>query len=162
MAITALQVSLALAVALLLTCVIAKAFEVRQHSAPPTLLSDTHVSQDLMRQMSCNPSCQNAPPQACTGMTPYDRVEGCSVQVGTISNAGRVLPLIQTELLTRRWRYKYHTMTDSNLPMKVAVSSKGRDCLESLGCEEVYSDDTVTVPSLTADAQWTVYLYQKY
>lgn len=87
--------------------------------------------------------------------------EGYTSQVGTISCQGRILPLFQTELISRRWRYLYHTLTDSNLPMKVSVYSKGRDCLDNqLGCDEVYSGEQVQVPSLGAD-DWEVYLYKR-
>ena len=37
-------------------------------------------------------------------------------QIGTLSCAGRILPLYSTEHHTRRGRYNYHTLTDSVTP----------------------------------------------
>ena len=116
----------------------------------------------IERTIPVHLSPSNTTMRPCCQQTPVYGAQGCTTQIGTISSNGRILPLFQTTIPSRQWRYMYHTLTDSRLPMKIAVYSKGRDCLScTVGCEELYQDDEVQVPALGTD-NWTVYLYNRY
>lgn len=87
-----------------------------------------------------------------------------SGQIGLLKgDGGGLLPLFATEHTGRRGRFWYHTIssTDSNIPLKVAVFSKNRSCLQEIACEELFDGDEVTVPDLS-DKAWTVTLYNRY
>jgi hypothetical protein len=56
---------------------------------------------------------------------------------------GQTLPLYGRRLATRSDRYNYYTRTDTYNPIPVPVRFKGRDCQDSVGCEEMYNGDKV-------------------
>ena len=63
-------------------------------------------------------------------------------------------PLFAREAPYRRNRYQYYVSTD-NSSIQISARSKGRDCGEELGCDELYTDDKISVPEL-GDTEFTV------
>lgn len=59
-----------------------------------------------------------------------------------IAESGQLLPLYGRESQTRRYRWNYYTLVDG---IKVAVTNGLRDCMEELGCEELFDGDAVQV-----------------
>jgi len=69
-----------------------------------------------------------------------------------------ILPLYGRELDARRGRWNYYTRTDGSNPVQVPVRVKNRICDDDTnGCDEIFSDDSIHVPSLGRSFGATVY-----
>lgn len=69
-----------------------------------------------------------------------------------------ILPLYGRELDARRGRWNYYTRTDGSNPVQVPVRVKNRICDDDTnGCDEIFSDDSIHVPSLGRSFAATVY-----
>lgn len=89
-----------------------------------------------------------------------------SRQVGTLTLEDRcdlneVFPLYAAKNPMHRERYFYHTQTGAYNPIRLPVHYKGRNCMkDDIGCETVYDDDVVAVPSLGSSKDFKVSLYE--
>lgn len=80
-------------------------------------------------------------------------------QIGILTNEnGEILPLYGKESTTHRDRYNYYSTVsnDGNL-YPIPVTYKDRDCIENLGCQEFYGDETVSVLGKTGTYKVNVY-----
>lgn len=69
-----------------------------------------------------------------------------------------VLPLYGRELDARRGKWNYYTRTDGHNPVQVPVRVKNRVCDDdTVGCDELFNDDSVHVPVLGRSFTATVY-----
>jgi hypothetical protein len=69
-----------------------------------------------------------------------------------------VLPLYGRELDARRGKWNYYTRTDGHNPVQVPVRVRNRVCDDdTVGCDELFSDDSVHVPVLGRSFNATVY-----
>ena len=71
---------------------------------------------------------------------------------------GETLPLYGKEVRGRRDRYHYYTTTGGDNLYPVSVSHNARDCMEDIGCQELYGNETVTVLGKTGS--FTVNMYR--
>lgn len=55
------------------------------------------------------------------------------------------LPLYGKEVRGRRDRYHYYTTTGGENLYPLPVSRNARDCMDDIGCEELYGNETVSV-----------------
>lgn len=102
------------------------------------------------------------PSLATRGPTsPYQQVGLLTAEGGSAGAAApdrTVLPLYGRELDSRRGKWNYYTRTDGMNPVQVPVRVKNRVCDDDMvGCDEVYSDDSVHVPVLGRSFKATVY-----
>ena len=67
------------------------------------------------------------------------------------------LPLYGRPSVARRQRWYYYTIIAGGI--KVLVRAGRRDCMEELGCDELYDGDTVDVPDAPPGA-YTVRMYR--
>jgi hypothetical protein len=79
-------------------------------------------------------------------------------QMGLITNGEETLPLYGKEVRGRRDRYSYYTTTGGENIYPVSVSHNARDCMEDIGCQELYGNETVTVMGKTGS--FTVNMYR--
>lgn len=79
-------------------------------------------------------------------------------QMGLITNGDENLPLYGKEVRNRRDRYHYYTTTGGENLYPVSVSHNARDCMEDIGCQELYGNETVTVLGHTGS--FTVNMYR--
>lgn len=79
-------------------------------------------------------------------------------QMGLITNGDETLPLYGKEVRGRRDRYHYYTTTSGENLYPVSLSHNARDCMEDIGCEELYGNETVTVLGKTGS--FTVNMYR--
>ena len=79
-------------------------------------------------------------------------------QMGLITNGDENLPLYGKEVRNRRDRYHYYTTTGGENLYPVSVSHNARDCMEDIGCQELYGNETVTVMGHTGS--FTVNMYR--
>jgi hypothetical protein len=70
-------------------------------------------------------------------------------QMGILTGSGETLPLYGKEVRGRRDRYHYYTTTGGENLYPIPVSHSGRDCMEDIGCQELYGNETVSVTGKT-------------
>jgi hypothetical protein len=84
---------------------------------------------------------------------------GYMQQMGVLTGAdGETLPLYGKEVRGRRDRYHYYTTTGGENLYPIPVTHNARDCMEDIGCEELYGNETVTV--LGKSGSFTVNMYR--
>jgi hypothetical protein len=67
-------------------------------------------------------------------------------QMGVLMGPGQeTLPLYGKEVTGRRDRYHYYTTTGGENLYPIPVSHGARDCMEDIGCEELYGNESVSV-----------------
>ena len=83
---------------------------------------------------------------------------GYMQQMGVITGNGETLPLYGKEVRGRRDRYHYYTTTGGENLYSLPISHNARDCMEDIGCEELYGNETVSVTGKTGS--YAVNLYR--
>jgi len=67
-------------------------------------------------------------------------------QMGLLSGpGGETLPLYGKEVRGHRDRYNYYTSTTGEQIYSLPVTHNGRDCMDTLGCPELYDNTQVSV-----------------
>ena len=75
---------------------------------------------------------------------------GFMQQMGILTGAGEeTLPLYGKEVRGRRDRYHYYTTTGGENLYPVPVTHNARDCMEDIGCQELYGNETVSITGKT-------------
>jgi hypothetical protein len=62
-----------------------------------------------------------------------------------LGDQGETMPLYGKEVRGRRDRYHYYTVTDGEQLYPVPVGHEGRDCMEDIGCQELYGQERVSI-----------------
>jgi len=79
-------------------------------------------------------------------------------QMGILVGEGEEpLPLYGKEVRGRRDRYHYYTTTGGENLYPIPVSHQTRDCMEDIGCQELYGNESVTVTGKTGDFDVKMY-----
>jgi hypothetical protein len=79
-------------------------------------------------------------------------------QMGILVNeGGETLPLYGKEVRGRRDRYHYYTTTGGENLYPIPVSHDGRDCIDDIGCQELYGNETVSVTGKTGSFDVKMY-----
>ncbi len=68
------------------------------------------------------------------------------------------MPLYGQPSPTRRGRFNYYTIEASGI--KLPITSSKRDCMDEVGCDEIYDGDQVGVDNDSNEKGWTVRLYK--
>ena len=58
-----------------------------------------------------------------------------------------ILQLYGRAIWPGSYKWQYYTNSDNFQSVKVQVIHKGRECMNDLGCEEIYTGDIVKIPS---------------
>ena len=74
-----------------------------------------------------------------------------------VSGEGETLPLYGKEVRGRRDRYHYYTTTGGENLYPITVSHEGRDCIDDIGCKELYGNETVSVTGKTGSFDVKMY-----
>jgi len=77
----------------------------------------------------------------------------------TIENSSQILPLFGRRAGNRSDRYNYYTRTDSYNPIQLPISYERRDCMDDIGCGELYGSETVKIDGMNNFAKVKVYKY---
>jgi len=56
---------------------------------------------------------------------------------------GQTLPLYGRRTTNRSDRFNYYTRTDTYNPIPIPIRYKGRDCQDSIGCDELFDNEEV-------------------
>lgn len=78
-------------------------------------------------------------------------------QMGVLVGDGETLPLYGKEVRGRRDRYHYYTTTGGENLYSIPVSYNARDCMEDIGCEELYGNEAVSVTGKTGSYSVNMY-----
>lgn len=83
-------------------------------------------------------------------------------QVGILTReqgGDMILPLMGRRLASGRDKYQYYTMANGvgNINAKLPLSSKGRSCTASIGCDELFNGDNVFVEGYKDTFLATIY-----
>lgn len=79
-------------------------------------------------------------------------------QMGILtSEEGETLPLYGKEVRGRRDRYHYYTTTGGENLYPIPVSHDGRDCIDDIGCQELYGNESVSVTGKTGSFNVKMY-----
>jgi hypothetical protein len=79
-------------------------------------------------------------------------------QMGLLTGPNdETLPLYGKEVRGRRDRYHYYTTTGGENLYPVPVSHNARDCMEDIGCQELYGNETVSVTGKTGSFEVNMY-----
>lgn len=70
---------------------------------------------------------------------------GTMQQMGLLVQGDTTLPLYGKEVRGRRDRYHYYTTTPGQQIYPIPVSHDNRDCMDDIGCQELYGNETVSV-----------------
>lgn len=73
-------------------------------------------------------------------------------QIGIITSSESdkepiILPLFARKVYGRSDRFQYYTMADKQHLIHLPVQFRNRECEERIGCDELYTDDKITVTS---------------
>jgi hypothetical protein len=72
---------------------------------------------------------------------------------------GQILPLYGRRTASRSDRFQYYTRTDSYNPVQLPIRHNRRDCMDDIGCEELYDGDTVTASPTNKSGRTTIYRF---
>ncbi len=72
---------------------------------------------------------------------------------------GQQLPLYGRKTATRSDRFNYYTRSDTYNPVPIPLLYKGRDCQDSVGCEEIFSGEDVRLQGNGKQGKVTMYQY---
>jgi hypothetical protein len=81
-------------------------------------------------------------------------------QVGAINSGDKILPLFGRPRWPGASRWNYYTSTDSFQSVKLPVNFKNRNCLDEIGCDEVYDGDAVGIPQFGQDREFKANIYR--
>ena len=83
---------------------------------------------------------------------------GYTQQVGVLVGDDETLPIYSREVRGRRDRYHYYTVTPGNQQYSLPITMGDRDCMDDMGCQEMYGNEAVSV--LGEDGQFSAKIYR--
>jgi hypothetical protein len=75
------------------------------------------------------------------------------------TETGQMLPLYGRRTTSRSDRFQYYTRTDSANPIPLPIQYKRRDCQDDVGCDELFSGETVKIAGTGDSGAVTIYRY---
>jgi hypothetical protein len=67
-------------------------------------------------------------------------------QMGVLKQSdGKILPLYGRRVASRSDRFNYYTRTDTYNPVQLPLRYKRKDCQDTVGCEELFDGEQVTI-----------------
>ncbi len=80
-------------------------------------------------------------------------------QMGLIKTGDQLLPLYGRQTAYRSDRYNYYTRTDTYNPIQVPIRYEKRDCMDSIGCEELLGGENIKIAGLGKEGHVEVYKF---
>jgi hypothetical protein len=80
-------------------------------------------------------------------------------QMGLLKMADKLLPLYGRRNGTSTDRYNYYTRTDTYNPVQIPISYQRKNCMDVIGCQELFGGEEIKVHGLDAVAAVEVYKY---
>tara|TARA_B100000482_G_C12545101_1_gene273794 strand:- start:460 stop:966 length:507 start_codon:yes stop_codon:yes gene_type:complete len=79
--------------------------------------------------------------------------------VGVISQGERLLKLMGRETYSGSDKWQYYALSDQFNSARLTVVKNGRECDDTLGCNELYDRDLVIVPDISENLQFKVNIH---
>lgn len=80
-------------------------------------------------------------------------------QMGIIKVGEQVLPLYGRQTAYRSDRYNYYTRTDTYNPVQLPVRFERRDCMDGVGCGELFGGEHVKVSGINKEGDIEIYKF---
>lgn len=77
--------------------------------------------------------------------------------MGMIHVDGKMLPLFGRRTVGSSDRYNYYTRTDTYNPIPIPLKYQKRDCMDDVGCNELYSGEDVKLEGTGQNGKVTLY-----
>jgi len=77
----------------------------------------------------------------------------------TIEGTSQILPLYGRRAGNRSDRYNYYTRTDSYNPIQLPINYERRDCMDDIGCNELFGGETLKIDGMNSFAKVNIYKY---
>lgn len=72
---------------------------------------------------------------------------------------GQVLPLYGRRTASRSDRFQYYTRTDTYNPVQLPIKYNRRDCQDTVGCEELFDRENVTIAPTNKTGTVSIYRF---
>lgn len=99
------------------------------------------------------------PPGAIPINVPTRGLPQAYQQMGIIKTGDKLLPLYGRQTAYRTDRYNYYTRTDTYNPVQLPVRYEKRDCMDSIGCDELLGGERVNISGLGSDGHVEVFKF---
>jgi hypothetical protein len=99
------------------------------------------------------------PPGAIPVNVPTRGLPQAYQQMGIIKSGDKLLPLYGRQTAYRTDRYNYYTRTDTYNPVQLPVKYEKRDCMDSIGCEELLGGEQIKIAGLGETGNVEVYKF---
>jgi hypothetical protein len=99
------------------------------------------------------------PPGAIPINVPTRGLPQAYQQMGIIKSGDKLLPLYGRQTAYRTDRYNYYTRTDTYNPVQLPVRFEKRDCMDSIGCNELLGGETVKISGMGTDGNVEVFKF---
>lgn len=80
-------------------------------------------------------------------------------QVGILKSDDKLLPLYGRQTAYRSDRYNYYTRNDTYNPVQLPVRFERRDCMDSIGCNQLFGGENVKIKGLDKDGHVEIYKF---
>jgi hypothetical protein len=80
-------------------------------------------------------------------------------QMGIIKSGDKILPLYGRQTAYRSDRYNYYTRTDTYNPIQLPIRYEKRDCMDSIGCEELLGGERIKIAGANQPGEVEVYKF---
>lgn len=87
----------------------------------------------------------------------YERIGTLHEMNSPVEKRGKVLPLFGRQTYPRSSKWMYYTMTDTHNMVQLPIENKQRNCMDTHGCEELYSDDAIHVDAYSGNFKVNLY-----
>lgn len=77
--------------------------------------------------------------------------------IGMIHTDGQMLPLFGRRTIGSSDRWNYYTRTDTYNPIPIPLKYQKRDCMDDVGCNELYSGENVRLEGTGQNGKVTLY-----
>lgn len=94
------------------------------------------------------------------GMLYRDEVSDKEKQIGNNTETN-ILPLFGKPMYSNSSKWLYYTGSDKFNNVKIPINYKGKDCTDDYGCDELYNDDTINIPSYNGNFKVKIYKFDK-
>jgi len=131
-------------VLLLLTITIVQVTSTTEAPAPQVILKRVPVRVPVEREFRDAPIKKYKP--------------GYTQQIGVLVGDDETLPIYSREVRGRRDRYHYYTVTPGNQQYSLPLTIGDRDCMDDIGCQEIYGNESVSV--LGQDGEFSAKVYR--
>ena len=118
-------------------------------------------SPEPLRYWQAGPDLRGAliPPGGVPVNVPTRGLPQAFQQVGIVKTGDQLLPLYGRQTAYRSDRYNYYTRTDTYNPVQLPVRYERRDCMDSIGCDELLGGENVKIAGLGKEGHVEVYKF---